>query len=70
MPGMDGYTTNRTIRSLTDDRFKQLPIIALTASALAEISKRVLDSGMNDYVIKPFNPIELYSKIVQYLQGM
>lgn len=70
MPGMDGYTASRTIRSLPEDRFKQLPIIALTASALAEIPKKVLDSGMNDYVIKPFNPIELYSKIVQYLQGV
>ncbi|MEC5144834.1 ATP-binding protein [Chitinophaga sp. 212800010-3] len=69
MPLMDGYTASRMIREMNNGQFSQLPIIALTASALAEIPQRVLDAGMNDYVIKPFNPLELYAKIMQTLHA-
>lgn len=69
MPKMDGYTASRAIRDLPGARFKELPIIALTASVLAEINRKVLDAGMNDYVSKPFNPMELYTKITQYIRG-
>ncbi|MGY0041101.1 response regulator [Pedobacter sp. NJ-S-72] len=67
MPKMDGYTASRAIRNLAGKRFKEVPIIALTASVLAEINRKVLKSGMNDFVSKPYNPAELYSKIAQYL---
>lgn len=67
MPRMDGYAASRAIRDLPGKRFKELPIIALTASVLAEINRKVLDAGMNDYISKPFNPTELYTKIAQYL---
>lgn len=68
MPEMDGYTACKFIRDMPDKRTRQLPIVALTASVLAEISKRVIDSGMNDYISKPFNPVELYTKITRYLR--
>lgn len=67
MPVMDGYTASKVIRNFPDERFKKLPIVALTASVLAEINRKVLAAGMNDYVSKPFNPFELYSKIIKYL---
>jgi signal transduction histidine kinase len=67
MPKMDGYTASKAIRNLAGKRFKEVPIIALTASVLAEINRKILDSGMNDFVSKPYNPTELYSKIAQYL---
>lgn len=67
MPLMDGYTASKIIRSLPEKRLKELPIVALTASVLAEIGKKVIDAGMNDHLSKPFNPTELYSKITQYL---
>jgi signal transduction histidine kinase len=67
MPGMDGYETSRMIRSLPDDAHKRVPIIALSADVMMETRERVVQEGMNDYVSKPFNPNELYSKIVKYL---
>lgn len=67
MPKMDGYEASKAIRDLSGKRFKELPIIALTASVLAEINNQVTDAGMNDYISKPFNPMELYSKIAKYV---
>lgn len=67
MPVMDGYTATYEIRAMEGQRFKNIPIIALTASVLAEIKVKVLESGMNDYLSKPFSPMELYSKIAHYL---
>lgn len=68
MPKMDGYEASTAIRNLSGKRFKELPIIALTASVLAEINTQVMDAGMNDYISKPFNPMELYSKIAKYVR--
>ncbi|MET4141270.1 ATP-binding protein [Pedobacter sp. UYP1] len=68
MPKMDGYEASTAIRNLSGKRFKELPIIALTASVLAEINNQVMDAGMNDYISKPFNPMELYSKIAKYVR--
>jgi PAS domain S-box-containing protein len=65
MPEMDGYEATRRIRSLGGN-YATLPIIALTASAMLEVKEKVLQNGMNDYVTKPFNPNELYQKIVRF----
>ena len=64
MPVMDGYTASREIRKLENG--KDIPIIAVTASALIEVRKNVLDAGMTDYVSKPFSPDQLYTKIAEY----
>jgi PAS domain S-box-containing protein len=66
MPEMDGYEATRIIRSLSDQKYKNLPIVALTASAMLDVINKVTAIGMTDYVTKPFNPSELYSKIVKY----
>ena len=66
MPVMDGYDAARSIRSLGTDRHKNMPIIAITASAFNEIKKRVMDAGMTDFVTKPINPEELYVKLEKY----
>lgn len=66
MPEMDGYETTRRVRELNGDKYKQLPIIALTASAMLNIQDKAFLIGMNDYISKPFNPDELYMKIRQY----
>jgi PAS domain S-box-containing protein len=63
MPEMDGYSATVAIRKMEDDYFKAVPILALTASAMSEVRDRVLASGMNDLLTKPFNPDELYDKI-------
>lgn len=67
MPEMDGYEASQKIRSLDDPYFKEIPIIALTASAMNEIREKALASGMNDFVSKPFQPQELRNKINEYL---
>ncbi|RUT79169.1 PAS domain S-box protein [Ancylomarina longa] len=66
MPVMDGYNAARNIRSLGEDKFKVMPIIAVTASAFSEIRKKVVDAGMTDFVTKPINPEDLYVKLQKY----
>ena len=55
MPVMSGIDTTRAIRSLesTLENHKRLPIIALTAHALADEKQKLLKVGMDDYVTKP-----------------
>ncbi len=65
MPVMDGYEATIAIRKM-GGKYAELPIIALTASALLEIRNQVIASGMSDYVTKPFKPEELYEKISHY----
>ncbi|GGN02464.1 hypothetical protein GCM10010967_41370 [Dyadobacter beijingensis] len=66
MPEMDGYEATRHIRRLPDEKYKRLPIIALTASAMMDIKDIAFTVGMNDYISKPFSPAELYAKIASY----
>lgn len=63
MPVMNGFDAAIEIRKMADPQKANIPIIALTASALFDIKERVYNSGMNDYVSKPFKPEELYEKI-------
>lgn len=62
MPVMDGYDATIEIRK-TD---KMIPIIALTASASFGYLDRALQIGINEYIIKPFNPKELNMKLRKY----
>jgi|GEM_PF-3268029 len=66
MPVMNGYEASISIRSQPEEKYKRLPIIALSASVLEEAQKKVLDSGMNSFVTKPFNPEDLYNVIASY----
>jgi PAS domain S-box-containing protein len=66
MPVMDGYESTIAIRAL-GGKYLDLPIIALTASALLDMKDKILASGMNDYISKPFKPEELYDKISFYI---
>lgn len=68
MPEMDGYEATRQIRALTGDPYyQQVPIIALTASAMIDIKDKVIEIGMNDFMSKPFQPDELQTKLRRYL---
>ncbi|HEY3809142.1 MAG TPA: response regulator, partial [Steroidobacteraceae bacterium] len=65
MPEMDGYETMRRIRS--DGRFRQLPIIALTAKAMKGDREKCLEAGASDYVAKPVNSDQLLSLVRMWL---
>ncbi|GGA71106.1 hypothetical protein GCM10008015_09770 [Flavobacterium palustre] len=62
MPVMDGYEATAIIRKSN----AQIPIIALTASSSYSYLEKALQIGVNDYVIKPFNPKELNMKLKKY----
>ncbi|MGL5408951.1 MAG: response regulator, partial [Shewanella sp.] len=65
MPIMDGYEAARRIRALP--QFADLPIIAMTANALATDVERALAAGMNAQISKPAQVEELYATIARYL---
>lgn len=65
MPVMDGYTATRIIRG--ESRFKDLPIIAMTAHAMAGDEEKSLEAGMNDHITKPIDPAELYAVLGEWI---
>lgn len=70
MPVMNGFDAAMEIRKMPDPQKSNIPIIALTASALFDIKEKVYDSGMNDYVSKPFKPDELKEKIFNLVEAI
>ena len=62
MPVMDGYTATKIMR----EQGVTVPIIALTASLPKEVEVQAKTIGMDDIVVKPFVPEELYRKILHY----
>lgn len=65
LPRMDGWTATRHIKA--DPEMALIPIIALTAHAMAGDRDRALAAGCNDYLSKPINIRELANKLVQHL---
>jgi PAS domain S-box-containing protein len=68
MPEISGYETTKKIREINDEYFKNLPIIALTASILKDDMSEIYKCGMTDYHVKPFKAEELFKKISKYLK--
>jgi PAS domain S-box-containing protein len=66
MPVMGGLEATEIIRAKSDPYYQQLPIIALTASMLNSEVNEIVRSGMNDYILKPFDPKGLYDKLSKY----
>ncbi|MGD9016631.1 MAG: response regulator, partial [Desulfobacterales bacterium] len=65
MPVMDGYTATRKIRQ--DMGLTDLPVIAMTAHAMAGDREKSLDAGMNAHINKPIDPDELVSVLRQWI---
>jgi signal transduction histidine kinase/CheY-like chemotaxis protein len=68
MPVLNGFDAAIEIRKMPDAQKANIPIIALTASALTDIREQVFSAGMNDYVSKPFKPEELKEKIINLVR--
>ena len=66
MPEMDGLEATRKIREMEGDK-ALVPIIAVTANATTTDRNRCIQAGMNDYLSKPLNRLELLDKLVQWL---
>ncbi|WP_298622005.1 response regulator [uncultured Zoogloea sp.] len=64
MPEMDGLEATRLIRA--DARFAALPIVAMTAHAMAEQRQQCIDAGMSDHVAKPIVPERLVETILRH----
>ena len=65
MPVMDGVTATLEIRG--DGRFGELPIVAMTANAMARDRERCIQAGMNDHVAKPIDPQALFKKLLEWI---
>lgn len=67
MPNMDGIEAISEIRNLENSKKRNTPIIAITATAMKEVKEKVQNMGVNDVIIKPFNPSHLQHKMAALL---
>lgn len=68
MPGIDGFDATKIIREIPGDYFKNLPIIALTASTLHNENMKFKEAGMNGHILKPFDPDEIRALLGTYFE--
>jgi CheY-like chemotaxis protein len=68
MPNVDGIQATKLLRAYDEPKGQYTPVIAVTAHAMADDRKICLESGMDDYLSKPFTVQELHDKIVHWLE--
>jgi polar amino acid transport system substrate-binding protein len=66
MPVLDGYQATLEIRK--QERFTDLPIVAITSHAMVGDKEKSLDAGMNDHITKPINPDQLFAKLLAWIK--
>ena len=64
MPGMNGFEVTDLIRQNDNQNIKQVPVIALTADFTAQNREQCEAHGINDFILKPYSPEELLSKLI------
>lgn len=65
MPRMDGYTATREIRTLSNNKKANIPIVAMTANAFEEDRRKAFECGMNGHIVKPFEMKEIAKTLNQ-----
>ena len=68
MPVMDGYQATKFIREQFPPEKAKMPILAMTAHAHISKDEKFKEYGMDDYVLKPFDPEDLFQKIAKYIK--
>jgi len=66
MPVLDGYQATRQIRKQV--KFKDIPVIAMTANAMKGDREKVLAAGMNDYIPKPFKVDDMFAILAKWIK--
>jgi CheY-like chemotaxis protein len=64
---MDGVDVTKIIRSLPEEKYKKVPIIALTANVVGDMRDMFLKSGMSDFLSKPMEPAEMERVLREWL---
>jgi CheY-like chemotaxis protein len=66
LPGMDGLTLTRKLKA--DPRFKDVPVVALTAFAMKGDDRKALDAGCDGYITKPIDTRALPEQVQAFLR--
>jgi CheY-like chemotaxis protein len=67
MPRVDGLEATRILKA--DATTRNIPVLALTASAMKEEQEKILQAGCDGYITKPFDIKELLKTVADYLSG-
>ncbi len=68
MPVMDGIEATRIIRKSENPKIKDIPIVALTAAIMSETHDKIDELKINDYILKPFKPHDLFERIKKHIR--
>jgi len=68
MPVLDGIEATRIIRNSDNPEIQNIPIVALTAAIMSENNDRIEGLNINDYILKPFKPQDLFGKILKHIK--
>ena len=66
MPGMDGHQATLRLRQV--EAYNHIPVVAMTAHAMADVRQRCMDEGMQDFLPKPVQPNELFNMLARWLE--
>ncbi len=70
MPEMDGYEITREIRTRLRKEMRNIPVIAITADSSDKEKAKAKENGLDDYIVKPYTPEELYYTIIKYVKPL
>ncbi|HUX97230.1 MAG TPA: ATP-binding protein [Bacteroidales bacterium] len=68
MPVMDGIEASKRIRESDNLKIKNIPIVALTAAIMSESHDKIEHLHINDYILKPFKPHDLFERILKHVR--
>ena len=68
MPVMDGIEATKIIRNSKNPKISSIPIVALTAAIMSESHDKIDELNINDYVLKPFKPHDLFERISRHIR--